>query len=789
LVIEPEVGSKDWGVTAVGQFLDMKVVRSTGLGAVSYLVLSISSSGAIAQTANNASGLPPSAGNVTTLAPVVVQSSKPRKPKTRAAQNPSRVTGAAALANRGQGAGTSSPSSTAGQGKRETAYGHVDGIVATRSGTATKTDAALIETPASVSVVTQDQIQAQAAQSVAQAVRYLPGVRVDPAGADMRADQVYIRGFLADKYLDSLKVVTANVFAYNIIEPFNLERIEVLHGPASILYGQASPGGIVDLVSKRPTLEPYHEMFVSTGSYGRVQGGVDLSGPIDKDKEWLYRIVASGYDVGSQVDHTGYQRVSIAPSLTWRPTNDTTITFQGTYQKDPKAGFYNQLLPNGVGTVFSTPLGRIPTSFYSGEPGFDQTKREFGSVGYLAEHRFDNVWTVRQNLRYSDNDTYTQLVYPNGAGTPASMQRSAFWTAETLRSFQIDNQAEAKFSTGPFQHTVLFGVDYLTGTDQTSGGSAATVGSINAFNPVYGVAIPAMPVNTGSKQGFDQAGVYIQDQIKFDRWVALLGVRHDWADSRTQNLISGLVTPSSDQATPKRAALLYKFDNGIAPYIQYTESFQPIIGTAQRTSNPFKPTTGQQEEVGIKYQPNSKTLLTAAVYNLTQQNIKMQDPTNPLNQIQVGEIRSRGVELEGKSEISRNLSVLASYTYMDLLNVRSAPAAQGHSPVGLPANSAAAWADYTFHGGQLDGFGMSAGVRYLGESPGNTPNTFYVPSATLFDAGLHYDLASLGRQFKGYNLQVNATNLFDKTYVSLCQDFGCYYGLRREVIATLRYKW
>jgi iron complex outermembrane receptor protein len=167
----------------------------------------------------------------------------------------------------------------------------------------------------------------------------------------------------------------------------------------------------------------------------------------------------------------------------------------------------------------------------------------------------------------------------------------------------------------------------------------------------------------------------------------------------------------------------------------------------------------------------------------------MQDPNDPQNQIQTGEIRSRGVELEAKSEISRNLSVLASYTYMDILNTRAAAPAQGHRPIGMPANSAAAWADYTFHGGQLDGFGLSGGVRYLGETYGDNANTYKVPGVTLFDAGLHYDLAALGPQFKGYKVQVNATNLFDKTYVSVCQNFGCYYGLRREVIATLRYKW
>jgi iron complex outermembrane receptor protein len=674
----------------------------------------------------------------------------------------------------------------------ETAWGHVDGYVATRSGTGTKTDTPLIETPQAISVVTQDQIQAQAAQSVSQATRYTSGVVGERNGADGRFDQVYVRGFLADQYLDSLRVASGT-FAYTLVDPFNLERLEVLHGPASVLYGQASPGGVVNMVSKRPTTEPYQEMFVSTGSYGRVQSGIDVSGPLDKNKEFLYRLTASGYDVGSQVDHGDYQRVSIAPSLTWRPTNDTTITFQGTYQRDPKAGFYNQLLPNGVGTLFSTVNGRIPTSFYLGDPNYNIFKREYGSIGYLFEHRFDNVWTVRQNLRYTDNSTYTQAVYPQSNQTNiTSIGRDAFSAAETLRTFAIDNQAEAKFATGPFQHMTLFGVDYQTGTDRASNGYLADVGAINALNPVYGITVPALDFDGASRQTFDQVGVYLQDQIKFDRWVALLGVRHDRAESRTVSTFDGTTfgtTATSDEATTKRGALLYKFDNGVAPYIQYTESFQPIVGASNRTLNPFKPTTGQQKEFGVKYQPDEKMLLTFAAFDLKQQNVVMQDPNDIRNRVQAGEIRSRGIEIEGKVQVDRSLTLLGAYTYLDLVNTNSEPDTLGKRPIGVPRNAASLWADYTFRSGVLDGFGLAAGVRYFGETAGDSMNTYNVPGVTLFDAALHYDLAGLGPQFKGFKFQLNASNLFDKTYVRLCQDSGCYYGMRRDVIATLRYRW
>jgi len=681
---------------------------------------------------------------------------------------------------------------------RETAWGHVNGVVATRSGSATKTDTPLIETPAAVSVVTQDQIQAQGAQSIAQAVRYTPGIRAEFAGADARTDAIYVRGFLADQYLDSLRVLNFAIFAYAIPEPYNLERAEVLHGPASILFGQASPGGVVNLVSKRPTVDPYHEMFLSTGSYGRIQGGIDVSGPIDKDKKWLYRFTASGFDVGSQVDYGNYKRVSIQPSITWRPDSDTSLTVLSVYQKDPKAGFYNQLSPGGIGTVTPYRGMFVPTSFYSGEPGFDKTDREYSSIGYLFERRVYDWLSVRQNVRYTGLNTDFAVVSPNAGANntdPTNMTRGAFTTVETIRSFAVDNQAEFKFATGPVQHTVLAGIDYRNGTDNTINGTG-TASAINAFNPIYGGRVGPITLTTNNKQQIEQVGGYLQDQLKLGRFVAVLGIRDDLATSRTDslNLGTGVTTVSekSDTAISKRGALLYKFDNCVAPYIQYTESFQPTVGT-DYLGRPFVPTRGEQKEAGIKYQPNDKSLFTIAAYDLRQQNVLTADPDlrhGPNQRVQTGGIKSQGVEFEGKTVIDRDLTVLAAYTYLNNVVTQTNTAAQlGQHPVGFPRHAAAVWADYTFHRGPLDGFGVAGGVRYTAGLPGNTSNTFYVPAVALFDAAVHYDFAGLDPRFKGYSFQVNATNLFDKTYVTYCQDGGCYYGLRRAVIATLRYKW
>jgi iron complex outermembrane recepter protein len=738
-----------------------------------------------------------SAPEAAPLPPVVVQSPIAKRSKQKSPKGASRArvaTRNSGSAGRGNAA---APAAGNGTGKRkvESAWGHIDGYVATHGASGTKTDTPLIETPAAVSVITQDQIQAQAAQSASQAVRYTSGIRSESAGADARFDNIYIRGFLADSYLDGMKLFTGYGFISSIVEPYNLERIEVLHGPASVLYGQASPGGLLDLVSKRSTEDPYHEMFLSTGSYGRIQGGVDLSGSIDQNKRWLYRFTASGFDVGSQVDFTRYERISIAPSLTWRPDADTTITFLGTYQNDPKAGFFNQLPAKGYGTLFPLANGQfIPTSFYRGVPSEDSMSRESGRFGYLAEHRFDNVWTVRQNLRYNAINDAITTIYPTGASAtdPNSLARSGFFENDRLRNFDLDNQAEAKFALGPFTHTTLFGVDYQTGTFNDSFGGAPvgfSVPSISVADPNYNTPIPMVTTGTGS-QSFNQVGLYAQDQIKLDHWIALLGVRWDQADSSTQNLALATNTTTNTQlsndAVTKRGALLYKFDNGIAPYIQYTESFQPQPGIAFSGTG-FVPTTGQQEEAGIKYQPNDKSLYTLAAFNLQQQNVLTPDLSHTGFSVQTGAIRSRGIELEGKTEIDRSLSLIASYTYLDQVITSSNVAYEtGRHPVGMPMNSAALWADYTFHGGRLDGFGVAGGVRYLGDTAGNIAGTTVldVPAVTLFDAAVHYDFSALGPQYKGYFLQVNASNLFDKTYVALCQDNGCYYGLRLQIIAT-----
>jgi iron complex outermembrane receptor protein len=672
-----------------------------------------------------------------------------------------------------------------------------EGFVATRSSGGTKTNTPLIETPQAISVVTREQLERQKVQTVAQALRYTPGITADYRGSVNRYDVIYARGFggFYLQHLDGMKLM-AGQYAIPQIDPYNLERIEVLRGPSSVLYGQNNPGGIINLVSKRPTAEPLREIQVQGGSFDRIQGAFDLGGPLDKEGHWLYRLTGLALDADTQVDFTGQQRVSISPALTWRPSLDTTLTILSNYQQDPKAGYFG-FVP-AQGTFLPNPNGRIRSSFYDGDPSFDDFDRKQASIGYLFEHRFDETWTVRQNLRYQHVDVYWARVASRGLqANLRTLNRQVVTDDETFDGVTVDNQAQASFATGPLRHTLLMGVDYQHGRNAFDLGSATTL-TLDAFNPVYYRTITPPPLIQSTTQTQTQLGIYAQDQVRLGKWALLLGGRHDWADSKTENrLPTTTTTVQSDNAFTGRAGLVYLFDNGLAPYASYSTSFQPVAGTGFGGA-PFLPTTGEQYEVGVKYQPPGiNAFVTLSAFDLTQQNVLTPDPdashvcAGVRCQIQTGEIASRGIEVEIKAGLAQGFDLAFAYTHLDPEVTKSNNVDLGKRPIGIPRNTAAAWADYTLQDGPYRGLGFGLGVRYVGPTAGDAANLYTVPSFTLVDAALRYDLAGIDPLLKGYRLAVNATNLFDREYVSTCiaAPNSCYYGLRRTVVATLTYRW
>lgn len=672
--------------------------------------------------------------------------------------------------------------------------GAADGYVAVSGVTATKTDTPLIETPQSVSVVTSDQMTAQGAQSVAEALRYTASVLPEIRGASASgASYLFSRGFYLEQFLDGARMPSDTSFGYAIpsFDPYGLERIDVLHGPASVLYGQANPGGVANLVSKRPTTTPIHEVFVTTGSHGRAQAGFDLGGALTSDGKLSYRLTGTALTTGTQVDNTKEKRIYIAPAITWKPDDNTTLTVLAKYQRDPDVGYYN-FVP-AIGSVIFNPAGNVSSHTNLGDPDFDHHSRTQYSIGYEFEHRFNQVWTFRQNTHYTYVTDDFADVFANGyaAGSNTTVNRYAFFNDENAKFFTIDNQLQAKFSTGPIAHTVLFGMDFQRVLYREEVGLGAAP-SLNVFAPSYGsVTMPAAFSDDNIRQ--KQLGAYAQDQMAYGKWRFLIGAREDWATADDTNPLTSTSQAQSARAFTWRTGLVYLFDNGIAPYASFAKSFDPQVGELYG-GGMAKPTTAQQYEVGVKYQPTGyNSFITASLFDLTEQNVLTSDPDHPGFNTQAGQVRARGLELEGHASLSDNLDVVASYTYLNDVTTESndtattlsgdTTALQGKTVWGIPRNIASAWIDYTFHDGNLRGLGFGTGVRYLGSSYDES-NTIRVPSVTLFDAAIHYDTGL------HWLFSLNAKNLFNRQYVASCFSAAtCTYGDGVEVLGTARYRW
>ena len=753
------------------------LVRAAALGGASLLVLSIDvSSPVFAQ-----SSLPA----VTIDAP---QAPRARAATTTPTRSASRASRASRSARRAPPAPVQPAASAAQTAERAT--GPVNGYVATRSASSTKTDTPIIETPQSISVVSREQIRDQAGQTLGDVLNYVPGVGVQASGFTRVSDNVAIRGFdvaagNSGILRDGLKL-TSGVYD-STMEPFGLERLEVVKGASSILFGQLGPGGLINAVSKRPTENAQGEINVTVGDYQRKETSVDVSGPLAADKSLLYRFTGLWRDGDPPTKYTPDDKLYLAPAVTWRPNANTSLTVLGSYQQ-VKTRFPTPL-PE-VGTLVPTSIGKIPQNQFLGEPNFDRFESSAGTVGYQFEHAFNNVLKVRQNLRLYDATTnwdYMLLGAIGANGRTAARTYSS--RVEHGNGFAMDTSAEAKFLTGAAAHTVIAGVDYYRSVlDSVRYQGTAT--SIDIFNPVYGAPVNVnTTTNRGSNTVSNQVGLYVQDQIKiYDKFVLLLGGRKDFSEVETKSYLTSVTTTQNDDAWTGRAGAVYLFDNGVAPYASFSQSFAPTLGT-DRNGGVFAPTRGEQFEVGVRYQPlGSKTLLSASAFTITQQNVLTPDPANIAFSVQSGEAKSQGIELEAKTELGA-LTLVSSYTYTDARTTRSNNASLLGQRLGLvPYNAASAWGLYDFSSLGVYGFKFGGGVRYVGET--NLPGGLYdAPSYVVTDLMASYDLQNLSSRLHGFQARLNVRNLFNKGYVVCVAVGGCRYGDPQTVLATLTYRW
>ncbi|MGN7743455.1 TonB-dependent siderophore receptor [Pseudomonas sp. 22526] len=687
------------------------------------------------------------------------------------------------------------------------ALGSMEGYNATHSQIATKTSTALLETSQSVSVVTREQMDDQGSQTVSQTMRYTPGVLTNPYGATHRYDYVAMRGFndgsVDNIYLDGLKSMgDSGTYSTMQIDPYFLERVDILKGPSSVLYGRSSPGGLVALTSKKPLFEPYHQIQATVGTQGQRGMGFDFSGPVDDDKRIAYRLTGLADRSDTQFDHNKEKRYALAPTLSIDFTDDTSLTLQAYLQHDPDGGYHSGMPADGA--LHQRNGQRISENFFEGEPGIDRYKRDQQSFGYQFEHRFNDVFTARQNFRYLDSKVKLDQVYGYGWTTPTSNELNRYYTGgdEKLHAFIVDNMLQAEFLTGATKHTVLMGADYQrrkTVVDWTSG----SVAPINAFDPVYGNSAITYYDPVSYLRRLEQTGVYLQDLIEMDQWRFSLGLRQDWVETSDENRLAEASRPVGTEINDKRTKLtgragaLYLFDNGLAPYISYSESFNPN-SYADSAGNPLAPTDGTQWELGLKYQPpGTDDLYTASLFRIDQENLATKLPQENFYRA-VGAVRSQGLELEAHLQLNDNLKLLGSYTFTDIEYSKSMISTlstatdiienKGNSPTQAPRHMASLWADYKFDSGSLDGLRLGGGVRYVGYSWADAENTMKVPSYTLFDASIGYDLGKVG--LKGVDVRLNANNLTNESYIASCASLSfCYMGEERNVAATVSYQF
>jgi iron complex outermembrane recepter protein len=663
-----------------------------------------------------------------------------------------------------------------------------NGFVPYASNAGSKTNALLIEVPQSISIVNQLEMEARHVVTVNEALRYTSGIQTDEYGVEPRFDWLKIRGFDAQTFGIFRDGLRFNSLAGKL-DPYELESVEVLKGPSSVLYGEIPPGGLINQVTKRPEAERHTSVEAQFGSYDRRQGGFDTTGSLDRREVFRYRLLGLIRDANTQTNFTPDNRRLIAPALSFVPSERTNFTLLADYQHDGTK--WSQFLP-AVGTLYANPNGVIPVSTFLGEPDFDKVTRDQGSVAYTGDHLFEDGWNLHSNYRYQYIDFKGQTIAGNGFDgiSLTNVSRYLFATPNTNRFNTVDTRALRRFATGNWQQTVLFGYDYQHIDQHAIGYYLFGLGDLNVYHPVYGqTTIPTGAPYQNNNSLLQQHGLYAQDQIKYhDHLIFTLGGRQDFAKNDITNFLPGGADYSHlDTRFTGRAGITYLTDSGIAPYFAYSTSFLPNAGSyvynaaTGLSTTPAVPSDAHQIEGGIKIQPrSSNSFLTASIFQINETNVLVADSS--YNEHQDGEVRSRGVELEGITSLAHGWNLHASYTLTATDNLNDVTVTNiGKWLPQTPRNQVSALADYTRRGGRFAGLGGNFGVRFVGTNAADSANSFFVPNYVLLDAGLRFG-------FRHTQFAVNATNLTDKRYVATCTGLtACYYGYAQNVIGTAQY--
>lgn len=704
------------------------------------------------------------------------------------------------------------------------------GYVAENTMAGTKTDTPLMEIPNSISVITKQQMVDQQPQNVAQALRYSPGIMSEsegtygngsPKGADTGIMQ---RGFSTSQFVDGLMTNSTSAG-----ETAFLERIEVVNGPASVMYGQTTPGGMIGMSLKKPTDTPLHQVSLGFGNWGRYEATFDISDKVTKLGNIRYRIAGIGVTQGTQTNYVDYHRVGVLPSLTWDIDNKTSLTLTGMYMYTPGEGTASQY-PR-IGTLSPNPNGQISRSTFLGEPSWNNNGNKDAMFEYQFKHNFNKYINFSQVFRWEDSDWHQQNTYlRTGAltNTTAPVQPMDYHT--NTNTIGMDARFFGKFNTGPIKHTWIVGSDFRQykynsnySYDYTS------TPSVNIYSPSYNYS-PCFTWNHAGCQlmgavynsSYFQEGVYFQDQMKWKGLSILLGGREDWVNyqlgtnesysNENSSNVKTLTTskpwaPQPQHAFTWRAGLIYQFKFGLAPYFSYSTSFIPQAGSRNYLLQPFSPLTGKQLEAGFKYKvPSRDILITAAAYHIDEDHYLISDLEHTNYSTDAGRVKSQGFEVAVNANITKNLKVITSYSYTDIRYAKSNKTAKrydlatsssygsnvsqnGMSVPYVPRNMFSFFADYMIPDHMTKGLGVNFGARYTGFTYADNVESFKTRPYVLFDAGIHYDFSHTSSLLTGLKAQVSLSNLANTYYETRCSATVCYLGQGRRVYGNLTYNW
>ncbi|NIC06705.1 TonB-dependent siderophore receptor [Billgrantia bachuensis] len=636
-------------------------------------------------------------------------------------------------------------------------------------GAALKVASPLVETPRPVSLVEREELDERNVQRLDETFRYRSGVLAGHYGADNNTDWFKVRGFDQATYQDGLRIYREGYFQW-LPEPYGLERVEIFKGPASILYGEAPSGGLVNAVSKRPTAESRGEIEVQGGNRNHRQFAFDSSGPATEAGDVRYRVVGLYKERDGDLSDTDNERFYLAPSFEWDLSDHTWLTVLASFQRDDGIPVNPFKLP--YGTVHDTPFGRVDPQTNYGAPEYDKDEHTQTAIGYEFRHAVDDTWNFEQDFRYSHLDLDLRSTYMMMQNGERTASRGHLQRDGEIDSFTIDNRLVGKWYTDRMENTLLLGVDYQDLNLNSREFDNFFYDSVDIFDPQSDIAPVPGDQLTGRRIDKDQLGLYLQDQLRVDdRWVLLGSVRYDNADVRNESEGLNVTVDETQASTSFSGGIMYLGEKGLNPYLSYTESFQPIA-TTDASGAVFEEVEGKQWELGIKYAPsNWDGYVTAAVFDLEESNSFATAPGG--YQTQEGERTAAGFELESVGYITDNLQLSAAYTYTDARNAEDNRAAL------IPRHMASAWINYDFANSGLNGLQVAAGVRHVGQSVDGSTT---VPDYTVGDAMVSYAIN------QNWTAQINVNNVTNEEYVASC-DFWCYYGESRSVIGSLSYRW